>query len=256
MGQFSNHTEHQSFDMHKRLGALLSVTIMSLAGVALAATADNAMEIGALLPDDGTYRTEIVSTPEECYALCQADEQTCRGSVLYQADITKPVMECRMNNGFGENTAFPRIPPKPLDFAVALSDLNAYRAEYGLPPVRYNAKLNRASKVHAEDLAQAGIISHDGTDGSTHGDRVQRENYSFTVAAENVATGQMSWDAALQAWKDSPGHNENLLRSGVSEFGLALVYDPTTRYSTYWTMLVAEPMPKRAASRGYSKAPT
>ena len=35
---------------------------------------------------------------------------------------------------------------------------------------------------------------------------------------------------------------ENLLRPDVSEFGIALVYEPSTTYSTYWAMLVAEPM--------------
>lgn len=248
MGKTSNHADTQGMSMQKRLAAVLTIGFMSVAGVALAASAEHAADMAERKPDDGTYRVEMVSTPEECYALCAADVQTCRGSVIYQADVTVPIMECRLNNGFGENTVFPRTPPAPLDYDVALADLNAYRAEYGLAPVRYNPKLNRASDVHAADLAQAGIISHTGTDGSSHADRVTRQNYNYSIAAENVATGQMSWDDVFQAWKDSPGHNENLLRDGVSEFGLALVYEPTTRYSTYWAMLMAEPMHSRAAA--------
>jgi uncharacterized protein YkwD len=100
----------------------------------------------------------------------------------------------------------------------------------------------REDGVRAGDLAKAGIISHRGTDGSSHGDRAHRVGYNFTIAGENVATGQKSWEQVFKAWQESPGHNENLLRPDVSEFGIALVYEPRTTYSTYWSMLIAEPM--------------
>lgn len=214
-----------------------AIGILVTAGLAFAAPA-----LGEFESDDGTYSIQTVTSVEQCQALCKADSTTCRGTVIYQADTSKPEMECRLNNGFGANAAFPRIPPKELDYDKALSDLNAYRIEMGRSPLVYSAKLNKASEVHARDLASAGIISHTGTDGSGHGDRVQRQGYYFTIAGENVATGQMSWEDAFEAWQKSPGHNENLLRDDVSEFGLALVYDPTTTYSTYWAMLVAHPM--------------
>ena len=61
----------------------------------------------------------------------------------------------------------------------------------------------------------------------------------------------MSWDAVFDAWKKSPGHNENMLRDDVSEFGLALVYEPTTAYSTYWAMLVADPIDIDGSESGH-----
>ena len=198
-------------------------------------------KVGEFDEDDGTYAIYPVSRPEECSALCKADKK-CRGAVTYQPDVSKPEAQCRLNDGFGSNPVFPSIPPEPLDVDVAVADLNAYRAENGLGPVKLNNKLSLASKVHAKDLAKAGIISHTGTDGSTHGDRVQRQGYYFSIAGENVATGQKSWDDVFQAWKDSPGHNENLLRNDVVDFGIALVYEPRTTYSTYWGMVVASPL--------------
>lgn len=195
-----------------------------------------------IAPGDGTYRVEPVTSAEQCSAICQADTK-CRGAVTYQADITKPEAECRLNDGLSPTSPFEVKPPTPLDTVKALSDLNSYRAQYGLQPVRYNAKLNAASEVHAQDLAVHGNAAHEGSDGSTHSDRVQRQNYYFRVAAENVATGQKSWDAVFQAWQDSPGHNENLLLPEAEEFGIALVYEPTTTYVTYWTMLMAAPQP-------------
>ncbi|MEM7727903.1 MAG: CAP domain-containing protein [Pseudomonadota bacterium] len=192
-------------------------------------------------PDDGTYKVVPVTQPGECSAICKADIR-CRGAVTYQPDVRKPDAVCRLNDGFGSNPVFPQVPPKPLNIDLAVRDLNAYRARHGLRPVTVEPKLIEASRIHADDLAKAGIISHNGTDGSTHGDRAHRVGYNFLIAGENVATGQKSWEQVFEAWKDSPGHNENLLRPDVSEFGIALVYEPRTTYSTYWAMLVAEPM--------------
>jgi len=192
--------------------------------------------------NDGTYRETIVKSFEECTALCRADSATCRGAMSEQPDITKPLIICRLNNGFGANPLFPSTPPTPLDVNIAVADLNAYRRLYGLGPVVFNDKLTAASRVHATDLAAHGTISHSGTDGSGHGERVQRQGYYFSIAAENVATGQKSWAKVFQAWKDSPGHNENLLRGDVTDFGIALVYEPKTTYQTYWAMVVAAPL--------------
>jgi len=218
--------------------AVLAITLT--AGFAFA-DSENQNKIGQFEDDDGTYAIETVTSVEACEALCKADN-ICRGTVVYQADTSKPEMQCRLNNGFGANAAFPRIAPDPIDFEKALSDLNAYRISKGRVPLNYDERLNRASEVHARDIATAGIISHTGTDGSGHGDRIQLQGYYFSIAGENVATGQTSWEGAFEAWQKSPGHNENLLRDDVTEFGLALVYEPTTTYSTYWAMLVAHPI--------------
>ena len=196
--------------------------------------------------DDGTYRTENVTSVEACSALCKADA-LCRGSVTYQPDVTKPESVCRLNNGKGESPAFPSTPPAAWTLDEAVADLNAYRAQHGLRPVSLNVKLNAASDAHAQDLAIHGIASHEGTDGSTHGQRVKREGYRFTVAAENVATGQKSWPEVFKAWQDSEGHNRNLLLADATEFGISLVYEPDTLYTTYWAMLMAAPQASRVA---------
>ncbi|PHS42487.1 MAG: hypothetical protein COA91_00635 [Robiginitomaculum sp.] len=193
-------------------------------------------------PDDGTYRESIVTSFDDCMALCRADSGTCRGAVAEQPDVSKPQMICRLNNGFGANPLFPSTPPTPLDVRLATAELNAYRRLHGLGPVMFNDKLTAASRSHAKDLAVHGTISHSGTDGSGHGERIQRQGYAFSIAAENVATGQQSWAKVFQAWKDSPGHNVNLLRNDVTDFGIALVYEPKTTYQTYWAMVVAAPL--------------
>ena len=192
-------------------------------------------------PDDGTYREVVVSSLKDCTSLCSADKK-CRGTYAEQPDIRDEIYYCRLNNGFGATPLFPSIPPTPLNINTALQDFNRYRAQHDLPPVRLNKQLITASQIHASDLAAHGITSHTGTDGSHHGDRVKRQGYEFSIAAENVASGQKSWEKVFNAWIKSPGHNENLLLEDVTDFGIALVYEPTTTYQTYWAMLVAAPL--------------
>jgi len=192
--------------------------------------------------DDGTYKTVIVNSIEACKAICRAEEKVCRGTISIQADVTKPEIQCRLNNGFGANPAFPRVPPEPLYIDIALADLNNYRALNGLPAVRLNPQLNSVSQNHANDRAAAGTIAHEGTDGLGHGDRLKNAGYLFSIAAENVASGQKSWEQVFKAWQDSPGHNVNLLRKDVTEFGVAMTYAPKTSQSVYWVMLVAAPL--------------
>ena len=231
--------------MEIRAWTQASIAILGLiffTSLAFAAPERGQKAIGEFDRDDGTYAVKTVTSDEACKALCEADSPKCRGTVIYQPDTSKSEMQCRLNNGFGKDPVFPRVVPEPIDFDKALADLNSYRQSKNLPTLNYDERLNRASEVHARDLATAGIISHTGTDGSGHGDRIQLQGYYFSIAGENVATGQMSWEAAFDAWKKSPAHNENMLRDDVSEFGLALVYEPTTTYSTYWAMLVADPI--------------
>lgn len=120
--------------------------------------------------------------------------------------------------------------------------VNQYRAEKGLKPLRLNAALTEAAKAHSRDLAKWDRISHYGSDGSNPWDRVKRTGYKPKLAAENVGTGQVSFDEVLVGWKESEGHNKNLLIADAREMGLALVQDPKTEFKSFWTLVIGAPM--------------
>jgi uncharacterized protein YkwD len=125
-----------------------------------------------------------------------------------------------------------------LDMDKARDTINAYRATKGLKPLKLNPALTEAAKAHSRDLAKWDRISHYGSDGSNPWDRVKRVGYNAKVAAENVGTGQASFDEVMKGWQDSAGHNKNLLLSDASEMGLALVQDPKTEFKTFWTLVL------------------
>ena len=125
-----------------------------------------------------------------------------------------------------------------LDAERARDVINQYRIDHKLKPLRLNAELTAAAKNHSRDLAKWDRISHYGSDGSTPWDRVKRAGYKPRVAAENVGTGQISFEEVMRGWKDSPGHNKNLLLSDAEHMGIALVQDPKTEFKTFWTLVV------------------
>lgn len=127
--------------------------------------------------------------------------------------------------------------------------INAYRAERGLKPLVIEKLLTRAARQHSQDLAKRDRISHRGSDGSDPWGRVRSTGYKPRLAAENVGAGQMSFSEVLQGWKDSPGHNRNLLLSDATQMGIALVTNPATRYRTFWTLVLGKPAKPELAAR-------
>ncbi len=129
-----------------------------------------------------------------------------------------------------------------LDAKMACDIINGYRKEKGLKPLKLSPELTEAAKAHARDLAKWDRISHYGSDGSNPWDRVKRTGYKARLTAENVGTGQIDFTEVMKGWKDSPGHNKNLLMSDADHMGVALVQDSKTEFKSFWTLVVGSPM--------------
>ncbi len=123
----------------------------------------------------------------------------------------------------------------------ALSLVNAYRAEQGLPALELHPQLEQAALAHARDLADHDRISHFGSDGSDPWERVQRTGFDPQVAAENVGTGQVTFGELFREWKLSPDHNSNLLLPDATHMGVAVVQNPDTQFKTFWSLVLATP---------------
>lgn len=137
----------------------------------------------------------------------------------------------------------PSIPSaSQLNVEVARRKINTYRASKGLRPLQISVKLTSAARMHARDLSKWDRISHYGSDGSNPWDRVKRTGFKARLAAENVGTGQKTFEEVLTGWKNSPGHNKNLLLADATHMGIALVKAPNTEFKTFWTLVLGTPM--------------
>lgn len=118
----------------------------------------------------------------------------------------------------------------------AVNDIRRRGSDCGetVDTLAWNNQLADAAERHAQDMADNEFFEHEGSDGSTVGQRVTEAGYTWMAVAENIAWGYNSVEAVMQGWEDSPGHCENLMSSTYSQIGVARVGD-------YWVQVFAKP---------------
>jgi uncharacterized protein YkwD len=118
--------------------------------------------------------------------------------------------------------------------ARALELVNESRKNNGLPPLALEAKLNTAAQAHADDMFTRHYYDHASPEGKTAADRyVAAGGSKWRLIAENIANcagcrppARIGVLRRLHAsWMESPGHRENILRRGLTQFGFGMVVD-------------------------------
>ena len=117
--------------------------------------------------------------------------------------------------------------------------VNARRIEHGLRPLRLIPAVNRAAQNHSRDQARMHLMTHIGSDGSTCGERLNRQGYDWSAWGENVAMGYPTARSVVRAWMHSAGHRANILNARFRHLGVGLrrAADGTP----YWTLDLARP---------------
>lgn len=137
------------------------------------------------------------------------------------------------------------VEPAPVinaDFERQVAELvNQERAANGLPPLKLVTSLSGAARYHAADLGGDDYFQHDSYDRS--GGALQRACGTFerislwysgwNAAAENIAAGYNTPDAAMAAWMNSDGHRGNILNPGFTEFGVGY-FSGAGKFNSYW----------------------
>jgi uncharacterized protein YkwD len=131
--------------------------------------------------------------------------------------------------------------PGTVDSREAASLISAYRRQHGLGGVSVDPALTRIAANHSRRMAEANKMAHVLPGQGSFTQKLRSGGYNPGTAAENVAAGQKTLDDVLAAWKRSPGHNRNLLMSGVTSIGVAVAVSPDSRYKTFWTLILATP---------------
>ncbi|MEM9217888.1 MAG: CAP domain-containing protein [Cyanobacteria bacterium P01_F01_bin.150] len=123
---------------------------------------------------------------------------------------------------------------------------NRQRRKHGFKPLRVNNKLQKIAQAHSRDMAVNDFFSHTGSDGSSIGDRLDRVNYKFGAAAENIAAGSSTPRRAMNQWLNSPGHRSNILNPNTKHIGIGYYYKPNDGgrepWGHYWTQTFGQPM--------------
>ena len=105
----------------------------------------------------------------------------------------------------------------------------------------WNCELKTAALNHSRDMANENFFGHQGSDGSSAGDRMSAAGYRWSAWGENVAAGYYSVSSVMQGWIGSPGHCANLMNPNFSNLGAAKFSNPDSNYGVYWTQVFGRP---------------
>jgi uncharacterized protein YkwD len=106
--------------------------------------------------------------------------------------------------------------------------------------VTIDPTLTKIASTHANRMAATDTMSHVLPGEGSFQQRLIAGGFQASMAAENVAAGQPTLTAVLEAWRKSPGHNANLLLPHVSKIGIALALADGSRYKYYWSLVLGE----------------
>ena len=112
--------------------------------------------------------------------------------------------------------------------AAVLAETNAYRASKNIPQLQQKAALEAAATAYAVYLAEHEKMGHT-ADGRNPPKRVSAQGYKWCFISENVWSSFRKPEPmlaeeltrkAMDGWKNSPGHNANLLERRAQEIGI------------------------------------
>ena len=116
--------------------------------------------------------------------------------------------------------------PTPNKLKKLVNIINAERKARGLHALKVDPKLNCAAQMHSDDVGPKKLCQHNGTDGSSPWARA--EKCGTTANRENIACGQQTPRAAVDAWIKSPGHFKNMMSKNINYIGVG-------ENNFYWT---------------------
>jgi uncharacterized protein YkwD len=109
------------------------------------------------------------------------------------------------------------------------------------PLVLAPSALERAAVEHSQDMANHNYMDHTGRDGSTPADRVTRTGYKWKAIGENLASGILTPEDAVNGWVGSPHHCENLMSARFTQMSVAYAVNASSNGGIYWTQLFGTP---------------
>ena len=110
--------------------------------------------------------------------------------------------------------------------------VNEIRAQNGLKALTYNWELGRVARYKSQDMADHNYFSHTSPTYGSPFQMMKSFNISYRSAGENIAKGQATPQAVVNAWMNSSGHRANILNASYTHIGVGYVAE-----GRYWTQM-------------------
>jgi len=151
--------------------------------------------------------------------------------------VSSSISQSQESSILPSNTGGPLTGEEALDSeeTAFLSLINTYRTQNGLAVLVISNTLTTAAAWMSSDMANGNYFSHTDSLGRSFGTRLATFSYSASFASENIAAGSSTAQATITQWKNSPGHNANMLNTNAKAIGIARAYSASSTYKWYWT---------------------
>lgn len=114
---------------------------------------------------------------------------------------------------------------------------NAERAKVNAPPFKEHELLMKAAQDYAAVLAPGPCFEHTCPPVPALRDRVNNAKYPNAVRiGENIAAGDMTAEAVVAGWMNSPGHRANILNPEFKEIGVGVLLG-AGEFGIYWVQV-------------------
>ena len=137
------------------------------------------------------------------------------------------------NNGTTNNSGSGNNSSTTSEYATeVLRLINVERAKEGLSALTTTSVLGQAANKRAVEIKS--VFSHNRPDGSSCFTVLDDYNISYRTSGENIAYGQKTPAAVVNAWMNSEGHRKNIMSANFGKVGIGCYYSNGTYY---WTQL-------------------
>ena len=110
--------------------------------------------------------------------------------------------------------------------------VNDIRIKNGLNKLTENWELSRVARYKSQDMKDNNYFSHTSPVYGSPFDMIKNFGISYRSAAENIAKGQNTPQAVVNAWMNSSGHRVNILNPSYTHIGVGYVSN-----GNYWTQM-------------------
>lgn len=98
--------------------------------------------------------------------------------------------------------------------------LNAHRAANGVAALTYDPKLEHAIQGHCQHMAQHPFFAHASPEAKVASFSTRASLCGTSAAGENIAYNQRTAEQVMNTWKNSAGHNTNMLSKNYRRVGI------------------------------------
>lgn len=133
----------------------------------------------------------------------------------------------------GQKLTIPEVDAAVASFESEVVRLvNEIRVQNGLQALKENWELSRVARFKSQDMVDNRYFSHTSPTYGTPFQMIRAFGLSFRTAGENIAYGQRTPQAVVNAWMNSSGHRANILNASYTQIGVGYV-----AAGNYWTQM-------------------